>query len=227
MNLDRDNLPMERALGLLWCVESDSFKIKVEVKQPTLSRRGMLSITNSVYDPLGILAPVTLSAKMMQQQLCRRKCGWDDAIPSDILTQWKRWLEDIKLLISFRLDRCIRPKDFGAPIHRQLHHFADASKDGYGTVSYIRLQNCRNEVHVAFLLGKARVVPLKSIIVPRLELTAAVVAARVDVMLKSELHFELEESVFWTDSTSVLYINSILITKTNDFKPLWQTGLPP
>jgi len=109
LNLDRDNLPMERALGLLWCVESDSFKIKIEVKEQPLTRRGMLSITSSVYDPLGILAPVTLSAKIMQQELCRRKCGWDDVIPSDILTQWKRWLEDIKLLISFRLDRCVKP----------------------------------------------------------------------------------------------------------------------
>ena len=68
LNLDRDDLPIERALGLLWCVESDSFKFKLEVKRQSLTRRGMLSITSSVYDPLGILAPVTLSAKMMQQE---------------------------------------------------------------------------------------------------------------------------------------------------------------
>lgn len=209
LNLDRDNLPMERALGLLWCVESDSFKFKMEVKQQSLTRRGMLSTASSVYDPLGMLAPVTLSAKIMQQELCRRSCGWDDVMPPDIENQWKRWLADLELLASFRVDRCIKPQDFGAPIHRQLHHFADASKDGYGTVTYIRLQNSKGMAHVAFLLGKARVTPLKSVTIPRLELTAAVLAARMDVMLKSELQLHFDESVFWTDSTSVLkYINN-------------------
>lgn len=81
LNLDQDNLPMDRAFGLLWCVESDSFKLKLEVKQLSLTRSGMLSIVSSVYNPLGMLAPVTLSAKIMQQELCRRSCGWDDAMP--------------------------------------------------------------------------------------------------------------------------------------------------
>ncbi len=203
LNLDRDNLPVERALGLLWCVESDSFKFKMEVKQQSLTRRGMLSTTSSVYDPLGFLSPVTLPAKRMQQELCRRSCGWDDAIPPDILKQWERWLEKIKLLASFKVERCMKPKDFGDLKHSQLHHFADASKDGYGTVTYIRLKDCRDNVHVAFLLGKARVTPLKSVTIPRLELTAAVLAARVDVMLKAELQMLLDESMFWTDSMSV------------------------
>lgn len=153
-------------------------------------------MTSSVYDPLGMLAPVTLSAKMMQQELCRKSCGWDDALPLDIGNQWKRWLDELQLLTAFKVDRCIKPKDFGAPIHSQLHHFADASKHGYGTVSYIRLQNSRSKTHVAFILGKARVTPLKSVTIPRLELTAALLAARVDVMLKSELQLQLEESVF-------------------------------
>lgn len=92
-------------------------------------------------------------------------------------------------------------------LHTQL--IADASKDGCETVSYIRLTNCRDDVHVAFLLGKARVTPLKSVTIPQLELTAAVLAARVDVMLKAELKIQLDKSVFWTDSTSVLkYISN-------------------
>lgn len=85
----------------------------------------------------------------------------------------------------------------------QLYHFSDASKEGYGTVTYIRLKNCNGDVHVAFLMGKARVTPLKTITVPRLELTAAALDARVDVMLKEELSIQFEKSVLWTDSTSV------------------------
>lgn len=66
------------------------------------------------------------------------------------------------------------------------------------------MQNSRSDVHVSFQMGKARVTPLKAVTIPRLELTAAVLAVRVDLMLRSELQIPLQESVFWTDSTSVL-----------------------
>lgn len=173
INLDRDKLPVERVLGLQWCVETDSFKFKLEMKQQPLTRRGMLSVTSSVYDSLGFLAPVTLPAKMMQQELCRRGCRWDDDLPKDILPQWKRWLEDLDQLTAFSVRRCIKPVEFGT-----VHHFADASEGGYGTVTYIQMLNQKNEIHVALLLGKARVTPLKTVTIPRLELTAAVLAAK-------------------------------------------------
>lgn len=46
--------------------------------------------------------------------------------------------------------------------------------------------------------------PLKAVTIPRLELTAAVLAVRIDLMLKAELKLQLDSSAFWIDSTSVL-----------------------
>lgn len=105
---------------------------------------------------------------------------------------------------SFKVSRCFKPKDFGHTASAQLHHFSDASEDAYGTVTYVRLQNNKNKVHVAFMLGKASVSPLKQVTIPRLELTAAALAVKVDKKLQSELQLPLEKSQFWTDSTSVL-----------------------
>lgn len=204
LELDRDELPVERALGLQWCVESDTFKFKMMVKEQPQSRRGMLSIISAVYDPLGFLAPITLPAKVMLQELCRKRCGWDDNIPAGIEHQWTRWLEDLKGLALFKVERCIKPKDFGQPVKAQLHNFSDASQDGFGTVTYLRIENSKSGVHVSFLLGKARVTPLKAITIPRLELTAAVLAVRVDQALRAELELPLDQSTFWTDSTAVL-----------------------
>ena len=133
--------------------------------------------------------------------------GWDDAIPHSFSEQWSNWLEDLLRMSEFKVDRCIKPRDFRDPT-AQLHHFSDASQVGYGAVSYVRLEK-DHKVHVAFLLGKARVAPLKQTTIPRLELTAAVLAVRIDQMLRKELQFKLEKSVFWTDSTTVLkYISS-------------------
>lgn len=99
----------------------------------------MLSTISSVYDPLGFLAPVTLPPKVMQQELCRRGCAWDDALPPDILSQWKAWLEDLDQFNVFEVPRCVKPVDFGEVAQAQLHHFADASEAGYGTVTYLRM----------------------------------------------------------------------------------------
>lgn len=103
-----------------------------------------------------------------------------------------------------------KPASFGAMTRAQLHHFADVSQRGYGTVSYIRMTLCHiNHIHVTNLLGKDRVTPLKVITIPRLELSAAVLAAKVEAMVKAELSIQLQESMFWTNSTSVLkYINN-------------------
>jgi len=59
-------------------------------------------------------------------------------------------------------------------------------------------------VHVSFMLGKARVAPLKHVTIPHLELTAAVLAVRADIMVRKALELDLKSSTFWTDSQSVL-----------------------
>lgn len=74
----------------------------------------------------------------------------------------------------------------------------------YGCVAYLCLVNNGEDVHCAFLMGKARVAPLNATSIPRLELTAAVLAVRLDQFLRKELELEVCESVFWTDSTVVL-----------------------
>ena len=81
----------------------------------------------------------------------------------------------------------------------ELHHFADASSKGYGTVSYLRI----------FDDAKARLAPLKTVSIPRLELMAATLAAQIDSFLCSELEFlQQQTSTFWTDSISVFMLNN-------------------
>lgn len=78
-----------------------------------------------------------------------------------------------------------------------MHHYCDASKVGLGTMSYLRLINCKDEGHIVFIMGKAKVAPLKQTTIQRLELAAAVLAVRIDRMMKAELQIQRDESVFW------------------------------
>ncbi|KAI3369223.1 hypothetical protein L3Q82_007506 [Scortum barcoo] len=209
LDLDQDSLPLERALGVQWCVQSDCFQFKIIIHDKPPTRRNILSVVSSVYDPLGILAPVILPAKRILQELCRLKLSWDDNVPACYVQQWSDWKESLQLLSGFKMDRCFKPANFGCTTLAQLHHFCDASEDGYGTVTYLVQKNSDNQVHCAFIMGKARVAPLKHTTIPRLELTAATMAVHIDRMLKGELQMQLADSVFWTDSTAVLkYINN-------------------
>jgi len=207
--LDFETFPTERALGVQWDVEEDRLGFKTQVKEKPLTRRGILSVMSSVYDPLGIVSPFMLPVKILLQDLCKRKLGWDDPIPTSEMTRWNRWLEDLPKLSNISIPRCVKPPEFGDVILRELHHFGDASQSGYGAVSYLRSKNSKGEVHVSFLIGKSRLAPVKITTIPRLELSAAVVAVKLDKMLREELELPIQESLFWTDSTTVLqYISN-------------------
>lgn len=209
LNLDKDKLPTERALGLQWCIESDSFTFNVQPKQQPLTRRGILSMVCSIYDPLGFLTPFTLTAKLLLQQLCKVNIGWDEEVPRNIHDEWSKWSAGFPLISKFKVQRCFKMTGFGPVTHAQLHHFADASDQGFGTASYLRLVNGENNVHVALVMGKGRVAPLKRMTIPRMELAAAMLATKMDKLLKSSLQLRLDRSVFWTDSQSVIkYISN-------------------
>ena len=203
-DLDKERLQLERALGLQWFVHTDEFKFRITPQEQPQTRRGILSVVSSLYDPLGFLSPFTLLAKFMLQDLCKRKYGWDEKIPQSFSQRWSVWQQGLEKIGEFKADRCFKPKGFGNLVNAELHHFSDASQEGYGTVSFLRLKNTDNQLHVAFIFGKARVAPLKQVTIPRMELTAAVLAVRVDRMLQKELQLPLQGSTFWTDSTTVL-----------------------
>ena len=158
---------------------------------------------SSIYDPLGLLSPVILSVKVILRELCRLKLGWDDTIPDEYRSAWLRWLEDLPKLSQLSIPRCYKPSDFEVK-SSELHHFSDASESGYGSVSYLRQESHDERIHCSLVLGKARVTPLKTISISRLELSAATVSVAFNSMLQKELDIPLESTTFWTDSAAVI-----------------------
>ena len=112
-------------------------------------------------------------------------------------------------LEKLKIPRCYKPEGFGEIKAVEVHHFSDASLAGYGQCSYLRLLNKDNQAYCSFLMGKARVAPLKFITVPRLELQAAVVSIKISQWLLKELDYQDVSEFFWTDSRVVIgYINN-------------------
>ena len=204
IDLDLDTLPLERTLGVQWCVESDSFEFSVVLQDKPCTRRGILSTVSSIYDPIGFVAPLMLEGKSILQELCSLHLKWDDPIPEHTKMKWEKWRMELMKLQSVTIPRCYKPKDFGQVVRTELHHFSDASVRGYGQCSYLRLVDDANKVHCAFVMGKSRVAPLKPVTIPRLELTAAVCSVRISQQIHRELEYGIDKDFFWTDSKVVL-----------------------
>ena len=204
IDLKIDPLPTERVLGVSWCVENDSFNFKIEFNDRPCTRRGILSTVSSIYDPLGFAAPVVLKGKQILQQLCREKFDWDSPVSEELRVIWEKWRQEIMDLEKVEIKRCYKPENFGRIKHAELHHFSDASQYGYGQSSYLRLVSECGKVSCSFVIGKARVVPLKKLTIPRLELTAATVSAKMSEFVRSEISYQNVKEFFWTDSKVVL-----------------------
>ena len=118
--------------------------------------------------------------------------------------RWKPWLQELPKLEQLEIDRYFKSADFGEISSSQLHHFSDASQKRYGAVTYLRITDHYGNVKCSFVMGKSRLAPLKPVTIPRMELSAAVIATRLDNLSRKGLSLPIDQSFFWTDSTCVL-----------------------
>ena len=202
----REFLPKctSKALGVRWNVSNDSWYFDVSVDtEAVITRRHMLSFLASIFDPLGLVGPIIIAGKLLFQESTRLKLSWDEEIPREMKHRWELWVKSLEEISRFEIPRCIKPAQFDDG-YLELHHFSDASQEAYGCCSYLRCVSPSGQIHVSLIMSKGRVAPLKQQSIARLELQAAVMAARIDEVLRSELHLTLGPSRFWTDSDIVL-----------------------
>ncbi|GFS58718.1 uncharacterized protein TNCV_4518521 [Trichonephila clavipes] len=135
------------------------------------------------------------------QSLWSLKIDWIDELPSERAKEWHRFLEDFNSVRSICIGRCI--------VHPQatrveLHGFADASEKCYGAVLYCRSQSPDVATTVKLVTSKSRVAPVKSVTIPRLELCAAVLLAKLMKRVETALQMKTPPVYLWSDSTIVL-----------------------
>ena len=176
-----------RVLGVQWDSKSDAFLFKVNLPNKSLTRRGLLSAVSSLFDPLGFVSPVTLIPKLLLQNLCKKGYDWDIPLKANEVINWHKWLETLPALSNLHIQRCFRPLKFGDVRCHEIHIFSDATLQCYGSCCYMRLMNNQGLIYCAYVIGKTRVAPTKAILIPKLELTAAVLSVKLWQLVKKEL----------------------------------------
>ncbi|XP_062704295.1 uncharacterized protein LOC134286660 [Aedes albopictus] len=169
-----------KALGMQWQPCSDELHFSyqpTEILQPT--KRNILSQIASLFDPLGLLAPIIVKAKLVMQRMWELKVAWDATPPGELTNDWLILVQKFSLLNSFQIPRHVI--DMRSWTRLYLHGYCDASDVAMGACIYIRAVDNDGNSSSHLLCAKSKLAPIGNgrTTTPRLELCAAVILARL------------------------------------------------
>lgn len=157
-------------------------------RSPT--KREVLRVAMSVFDPLGLLSCVMVHIKSTLQDIWRENTGWDEPISEKSNEQWQQWIKLVDVIEENKKEI-------------QLHTFTDASEIAFAAVCYLRIED-ENGVRCTLVSAKTKVAPTKPMSIPRLELQAAVLGSRLAETVVKGHNIEISRRYFWSDSQTVL-----------------------
>lgn len=165
-----------------------------------VTKRNVLQVSSKLCDPLGLLSPVTIRAKLLIQELWQQQLEWDEPLTPE-LTRHEA-AQNLEPAATITLSRCFFPSSEMQSTTPYLHVFADASPKAYGAVSYITSGN-----QCSFVMARLRVPPLKKLTLPQLELMAALTGARLASFVSQTLksRYPNLRVKLWSDSEIVLH----------------------
>ncbi len=211
--VDKLGIDIERILGMYWNTKTDTFtyslqfiKLQHMTEEYCPTKREVLRIVMSVFDPLGFLAHLLIHAKVLLQEIWRHDIGWDVQLPPMLKNKWLDWVRHLMKVEHLHIPRFYSARLSPNRIKSiQLHVFVDASTEAYATSAYFRIED-EDGVDSNIVGAKSRVASNRPISIPRLELQGAVLGNRfAESILKSHYSLEIDKTVIWCDSKTVLF----------------------
>ncbi|XP_065074451.1 uncharacterized protein LOC135698403 [Ochlerotatus camptorhynchus] len=215
----------KRLLGISWLPREDVFCFSLSLQgdleelvegviAPT--KRMMLSFVMKIYDPLGLVGSLIIQGKILIQEVWRANVDWDEQIPENIFKAWKLWLQALQELNNVRIPRSyFSGYDVNCYDSLELHIFVDGSAQAYSAVAYFRVQD-RGQIRCALVASKTKVAPLQLLSIPRLELQAAVLGARLRKTIEEGHSIQVKRTHFWSDSSTII---SWIRSDTRRYRP--------
>ncbi|KAM8711560.1 hypothetical protein ACLKA7_012128 [Drosophila subpalustris] len=201
----------EKILGMYWEPRTDCFRYVLRfarLRRDVLSddivptKRELLQVLMSVFDPLGLVSCFTIGLKILLQHVWRSKVGWDEELPQELSNDWENWKRLLPQIQMLEIPRCYS-QNLTKAKQAELHIFVDASEYAYAAVCYARVQ-LHDVVHVALVAAKCKVAPLKPLSIPRMELQAAVAGLRLGQKITTIRGLKVNNITYWSDSKTVL-----------------------
>ena len=168
----------------------------------SLTKRKLLGVINGIFDILGWVSPVVITAKILFSELCLKGATWDEFVPQGVQRWWKIWIKQLASYPKVMLPRCVVSNRRGKV---SLHGFADASKLVICAAvnTLVTYPDGRREQNV--LVAKSCIAP-KKMSTPRLELVAAHMLAKFVSSVKTALcEVSIDNIHIWSDSMTTLF----------------------
>lgn len=200
----------EAVLGISWNHTGDYFTFHEKGTLNSSSnirptKRNILKVAGKLYDPPGLMSPFLIRIKILIQQLWERGLEWDEQIPPDLKLIWDEWKSELTLLSKIEIPRYIGSVYTNTVKPVELHTFGDASESAYAAAAYLKSVDEEGTSHITLLYSKTKVSPVKVISLPRLELMAAVLAAKASAYVKTSLNIPTLQFYMWTDAQVTLH----------------------
>ena len=205
VEIDKYLLPTVKTLGVTWLQEEDVFTFKANPPESgfEFTKRNFLKKIAILFDPIGFLAPFTIRAQTMLQEMWVAGLDWDNPLPGELIN--RQWFCELEDLPAIKVPRCLRLGQEEVVKSETLHTFVDVSQDAYGAAVFSRIVYKSGLISRRLVVTKTRVAPLATTSIPRLELMAAVLDLRLTESVSRVLNSSLSEAVFWSDSMNVLW----------------------
>ena len=165
-----------------------------------------MSKVAQVYDPMGMASPLTVKAKIKQREHAVRGLSYTDDIPDEDQQWWREWFASVESLNEMKTPRCLFPNRSNIVLS-ELHTLVDASEEAFAAATYIRNVYDDGSIKVQLVMGRTKLAQLKTLSIPRLELNAALLGARLGKFVFESFSIEVKKLIsrrfYWTDSSSV------------------------
>ena len=163
-----------------------------------MTRRSCLAATMQVYDPLGIVSPLSIALKIASKDVTNLNKPWDEILPEQLQQLWHQLLHKLLSCPDIILQRRVRPEDSEA--RPELIGMHDGSESAYAGVVYIRYKLIGGQWEARIYAAKARVTPSKGMTVPRAELNSLLITTRLVASIQEAMVIKPSQITFCGDS---------------------------
>ncbi len=201
--------PIQQTLGLCWEIAGDTFTYEVPSVNKPFTKHGVLSTVNSIFDPLGMVSPVTVQGQALLRELSNYTSDWDTLLHEERRKEWETWQDSLQDLKQLHIPQTYISVSLSEAKFVELCVFSDASTKAISAVAYLRALDSDGNSNVGFVLGKAKLAPRHKPTIPRLELCAAVIVVEIADLIRHEIDLRLDVMRFYCESNVVLgYIHN-------------------
>lgn len=190
-----------KLLGLTWDKTKDTIEVAFPTQPAESTKRGILRKIARIYDPLGLVSPVTLAGKVLFREACDTRIGWDKPLPSDLKAKWNRWEQRLPTKVEIPRSLTACREEIEAV---DLHVFGDASARGVSAAAYAVVYQSSGTSQ-GLIASKSRL-SKKELTIPRLELVSGHMSANLLHNIRETLqHLPIRQAYGWLDSSVELH----------------------